>query len=439
MKKIIFLTVALVLFLMTKMSFAQDLPRAASFGARFTDLNDSLKAALKLPSLSGTLIAETFEGTSSYKAGFAVNDFLVSLDGEAIKNTSHFLEIFKKRHGGDKMLVGFYRKSKLKETKMLLLPKKMETSVDYDIIYSSVLSGNNHLRALITKPKGNAIYPAVLLISGIGCYSIDNPALAEIKSIKMWSDSLTRNGFVTMRIEKTSMGDSKGIPCSECDFNTEKQGFLDGLKKLKSLPYVDKTNIFIAGFSMGGVIGPLIAQQESVKGIIVYGTVGRNWLEYEIDNSLRQQLLDNRPADSIDLYMRLEYIRLYGLYVEKKLPEQIVKEHPETKEHFFEYPMRIEYFQQVADINIRELWMNTKAKVLAMHGASDFVSSGTEHKLLAETVNRYNPGNATYLEIENADHWSFYAESETISLTPQQTELNALPLITAMKWLKTNL
>jgi pimeloyl-ACP methyl ester carboxylesterase len=255
----------------------------------------------------------------------------------------------------------------------------------------------------------------------------------------MWADSLAKNGFVTMRVEKTGMGDSKGTPCNECDFYTERQGYFAGLLQLKSLPYVDKRNIFMAGFSIGGVIAPLIALQEPVKGIIVYGTVGRNWLEYEMDNSLRQQLLENRTADSVDQYMRSEYIRLYGLYVEKKQPEQIMKEHPETAPNFFKYPMRIEYFQQVADVNIREMWMNTKAKVLALHGSSDFVSSANEHRVIAETVNHYHPGNAIYIEIANADHWSFVTESEMASYVRQSTEINPLPLVTSIKWLKDNL
>jgi pimeloyl-ACP methyl ester carboxylesterase len=423
---------------MTKSSFGQELPRSASFGALVGDLNDSTRAALRLSSLSGTLIQKVIAGSSAQRGDFTVNDVLVSMDGETIENTSRFLELLKKHHGGDEVKISFYRKSKLKVTTMVLLPKQIETSVDYDIIYSSVLSGSNHLRTIITRPKGGSIYPAVLLVAGVGCYSIDNPSLTEILSVKMWVDSLTRNGFVTIRVEKTGMGDSKGIPCNECDFNTEKQGFLDGLKQLKSLPYVDKGNIFIAGFSIGGVIAPLIAQQEPVKGIIVYGTVGRNWLEYELENTLRQQALENRPADSLDLYMRAEYIRLYGLLVEKKLPQQIIKEHPETTANFFKYPMRIEYFQQVADVNIRELWMNTKGKVLAMHGSSDFVSSATEHKLIAETVNHYNPGNATYIEIANSDHWGLFAESEMASYSHQQTELNPFPLTTSIKWLKAN-
>lgn len=438
MNKIIVLSAVVVLFLMNKSSVGQELPRSASFGVLVRDLNDSTKAELKLSSLSGTHIQRVVPGSSAQIAGLSINDVLVSMDGENIKNTGHFLELLKKHHGGDKIQIEYYRKSKLKVATMTLLPKKMETSDEYDIIYSSVLSGNNHLRTIITKPKGGSKYPAVLLVGGVGCYSIDNITVTEIQSIKMWVDSLTKNGFVTIRVDKTGMGDSKGTPCNECDFNTEKQGFLDGLKQLKSLSYVDKENIFIAGFSIGGVIAPLIAQQEPVKGIIVYGTVGRNWLEYEIDNSLRQQLLGGAPADSIDQFMRAEYIRLYGLFVEKKLPEQIIKEHPETISHLFNYPMRTEYFQQVADVNVRELWMNTTAKVLALHGSSDFVSSATEHKMIAETVNHYNPGNAIYTEIPNADHWSLLAETDMVSFLHQQKELNPGPLTTSIKWLKAN-
>jgi hypothetical protein len=438
MNKIILSSLMAALFLMQQSSFGQDLPRSVSFGALVSDLNDGLRAALNVSVLSGTRIERVVEGSSAQRAGFAANDVLVSMGGEAIENTSHFLKLLKKYHGGDKIELTFYRESKLNSTTITFLPKMMETNDDFDIIYSSVWSGNNHLRTIITKPKGGSNYPAVLIVGGVGCYSIDNPSVTEIRSIKVWADSLAKHGFVTMRIEKTGMGDSKGIPCNECDFNTEKQGCLDGLKQLKSLPYVDKENVFIAGFSIGGVIAPLIAQQEPVKGIIVYGTVGRNWLEYEMDNALRQQMLDNQRADSIDSYMRAEYIRLYGLFVEKKLPQQIIKEHPETAAHLFNYPMRVEYFQQVADVNIRELWMKTTAKVLAMHGSSDFVSSATEHKLIAETVNHYNPGNATYVEIPDADHWGLFTKSEMESALHQQTELNPFPLTTSIKWLKAN-
>ena len=100
--------------------------------------------------------------------------------------------------------------------------------------------------------------------------------------------------------------------------------------------------------------------------------------------------------------------------------------------------MRTEYFQQVADVNIRELWMNTKVKVLAIHGASDFVSSAGEHQAIAETVNHYHPGNGTYIEIADSDHWQLFTESDKISYSGQRVELNSIPLSTSIKWLKDN-
>ena len=98
--------------------------------------------------------------------------------------------------------------------------------------------------------------------------------------------------------------------------------------------------------------------------------------------------------------------------------------------------MRPEYFQQVADVNIRDMWMKTTAKVLALHGSSDFVSSAAEHRMIAETVNQYHPGNATYLEIPKADHWSILTENELESLLHQQTQINVLPLTSSLDWLK---
>lgn len=438
MLKFRFSSLAFCLLLFTVVA-GQELPRSAWFGAAVIDLTDSSRTALKLSSPTGTLIKKVIPGSSANKAGLMEQDVLVSMNGEKIENTNHFLSMLKKLKAEDKVIVGYYRNSALQEMKMTLLSRPMETSEDFEIIYSAVKSGSNHLRTIITKPKSGSNFPAVMLIGGIGCYSIDNITLNEIKSMKLWVDSLTRNGFVTIRVEKTGIGDSRGIPCKDCDFITEKQGYTDGLKQLKSLPYVDKDKVFIAGFSIGGIVAPVIAEDNPVKGIIVYGTAGRNWFEYEIDNALRQQVLEGKPDDSIDTYMRAEYIRLYGLMVEKKKPEQIMSEHPETRPNFFPYPMRIEYFQQVADVNIREVWMKTSAKVLALHGASDFVSSATEHQMIADIVNKYHPGNAEHIEVADSDHWSFMVKSEKESLLHQTTTLNALPLTISMKWLKENL
>src|SRR5689334_13512226 len=171
MKKIIFF---LWITSLTFTVFAQELPRSASFGALVSDLKDSTVKALQLPSSKGTWLKQVFNGSAAQQGGLFNNDVLISFDRKTIDNTNHFLSILKEYHGGDKVTVTFYRQAALKTATLTLQEKPKETSRDYDIIYSSVHSGNNHLRTIITKPKGEGIYPAVLIVEGIGCYSIDN-------------------------------------------------------------------------------------------------------------------------------------------------------------------------------------------------------------------------------------------------------------------------
>ena len=427
----------IIIFLMLQYPIdAQELPRSVSFGTVIRDINDSINIQYKLLSNQGTLILKVINGSSAHLGGLHNEDVLVSLNGEEIENTRYFLDLLKKYRAGDKVNVGYIRKSVLHYTLIVLQPKVKQISDRYDIIYSSVKSGENHLRTIITKPKTSGKHPAVLLIGGVGCYSTENTSSKYLRSTGIWVDSLTRNGFVTMRVEKTGMGDSEGIPCDSCDFVTEKNGYLDALYQLKYLPYVNEEQVFIAGFSIGGVIAPIISKEISVKGIAVYGTVGRNWFEYELENSHRQRLLEGYSPDSIDLFMRAEYKRLYGLFVEKKSPGEIEKEHPETSSVLFNYPMHIKYFQQVADINIRGLWKNTNVYVCAMHGSSDFVSSSEEHELIVSIVNRNNPDMAEYTKIDNSDHWELYAESKKVSKSHSSSEVNPQAAITAMKWMK---
>ena len=70
----------------------------------------------------------------------------------------------------------------------------------------------------------------------------------------------SRHGYATMRVDKSGMGDSKGTPCMESDFEMEASGYKAGLAAIKGLDFVDQQNIFIAGFSIGGIMAPVVAQ-----------------------------------------------------------------------------------------------------------------------------------------------------------------------------------
>jgi hypothetical protein len=91
-------------------------------------------------------------------------------------------------------------------------------------------------------------------------------------------------GYVTLRIEKSGLGDSKNTPpCESCNLTDEIENFEAGLLKLKSLPYVDTNKIIIFGHSMGGIVAPALSSKHSVAGVIVFGTTAKSWFEYQLE------------------------------------------------------------------------------------------------------------------------------------------------------------
>jgi len=111
-----------------------------------------------------------------------------------------------------------------------------------------------------------------------------------------------------MRSEKSGVGDSTGTPCRDVNFPDEVSLFTSALKKLKTYDFVDTGNVFIFGHSGGGWVAPLVAAEEPVKGIVVYGTVVRPFGEYLVENRRRNRWLRSRP----DLAQLADEQRLYA-------------------------------------------------------------------------------------------------------------------------------
>ena len=119
---------------------------------------------------------------------------------------------------------------------------------------------------------------AMLFIPGYTCssqdgWSADHPYARIV-------NAFSKAGYVVLRVKKTGLGDSEGTPpCADCDQLGEVESFVAGLRKLKSLPYVDSTQVFIFGHSMGGVVGPMTATPDRVKDLIVCSTTAKSFHE----------------------------------------------------------------------------------------------------------------------------------------------------------------
>lgn len=82
-----------------------------------------------------------------------------------------------------------------------------------DTIYSSMDVDGSKRRTLITLPKNSpGRLPAMRLLGGIGCFTVDNPA-DPFDAYRMLAHGLSQAGIVVMRLEKSGIGDSQGGPC----------------------------------------------------------------------------------------------------------------------------------------------------------------------------------------------------------------------------------
>lgn len=398
----LFVVAILSLSLSWQCTQAQKLPRRPFFGARMLNINEVQKTDLQLPNTQGVYLALIVPQSSAAVANFQPKDVLVKINHQSITDVQQFLTILKKYKSGEKVGFEYYRQGKKYTCQMVFQEYPKMQSEDYEVVYSSVKAKSNHLRTIISKPKGQGKFPAVIIVQGIGCVTVDSPTHVFPKAV---ADALTRKGIVVMQIEKTGMGDSKGTPCRECTFEEELAGYKAGLAAIKKLDYVNPDQTFLFGFSMGGVIAPMIASENPVKGIIVYGTVARNWQEYEMENTRRQAEMTGTSYDQIADNMRIKERALHHLMVEKQAPQDIIAKYPETASFLRIYPQHYVYFQQVADVNLSAHWLKTNAHVLAVHGKADFVSFARDHALIARIVNGKTPGKARYMELPDSDHW----------------------------------
>jgi alpha/beta superfamily hydrolase len=267
-------------------------------GAAIAPLPDSTRAAQHVPAGQGVLIANILPGLSAESGGLKAGDILTALDRKPIADARVVVAAVRAHRIGDTIAAEYLRDGAPLKAQITLKGLPYETAEDFDVSYEAVDVGDSTRRVIITKPRDAGRHPAVLMIGGIGCYSYD-AGNNDDDAYRKLLYALTRRGFVTLRIEKSGMGDSTGAPCAEVDMQTELNGYVAGLHMLKAKSYVDAQRAFVVGHSIGGVVGPLAAAKEQVRGILAMETTGLTWFEYELSNARRQLKLAGIAPDFV--------------------------------------------------------------------------------------------------------------------------------------------
>jgi pimeloyl-ACP methyl ester carboxylesterase len=361
---------------------------------------------MAMPSDTGLRVQGVVPDLPFAVAGIREGDVLTAIDGNALKNPRDLVAAIRAHHDGDVIRVAIVRDKKPLTINVTLRESPRITSDAFDVLYDSASADGHRYRVIVTKPRNATKAPALFVVQGLGCLSVDDRNDLYARLI----DAVTRAGFVTLRVDKPGVGDSEGGPCPEVDFQSEVRAYQAGLAWLAQQPYVDPQRIALFGHSMGGIMAPLIAKAAPLKKAIVYGTSYNSWYFYMLENNRRQLRLSGAAFDEIGAEEK-QFEKFNALiFLDKKSLEEALQAAPEMREHFpdghtYAGGKPVVYFQQIYDLNLAKEWKDAKLPVTAIWGASDFVSSESDHEWLAAAVNSWLPGQGKFVRLPGIDHW----------------------------------
>jgi pimeloyl-ACP methyl ester carboxylesterase len=389
------------------------LPRKGMFGARIAEVSRADREALKLEPGVGVRVDTVFPGSTAAEIGLEAGDVVTAVGDATAKTPAQFVELIAGRKAGEPVAVTFVHDGKSQTRSAALKPRPRESVDGSDVVYGSVESRGKRLRTILTRPRDAAgkKLPALFVIQGLGSFSVESLVPGQGPYAR-FIDAFARKGWVTFRVDKPGQGDSEGGPTRDVDFATELDGYRQALKALKAVDAVDPDRVVIFGHSMGGVMGPLVAANDPVRGIAAYGTVAKTWTEYMLENTRRQKALAGDDFAAIDRDLRRDAAIYHHVYVEGVSPGEVAEKHPELKDRIADTTEDGRYFAgrhhrffaQLAAANLPEAWSKFTGHALAAWGQADFVATESDHALIAEVVNRAHPGHGTFLVVRGSDH-----------------------------------
>jgi uncharacterized protein len=416
MKKIIVLFLVLTFI---PNIYSQNIRRKAYMGIKTTELNDSVAKSLDIKASQGILVTDVLAASTAEKLQLKKNDILLKINSSVTLTLKDYSAAIKNIRENDTVAMLITRGKKEKVLTAMAIGKVYETSDKYDVVYDEVKFQEGYLRIIINKPKTEGKHKAIFFIPGYMCYSLDNIGKHPYGQLV---EKLCEKGYVVMRVEKCGEGDNTNTPdCKEIGFKTETEAFSAGYEKLKTYDYVDTSNIFIFGHSLGAMEAPVLAAKYQPKGIMLCGTSSVSWFEYIIAMFRFQNIING--ADYIENEKLITQITplLYKLLIEKLTPYELAKnpEYETLLNTWMEYDgndhvwaRHYTFWQELQDVNQAELLKNYNGYVMAIRGSGDFEAfSSEDHQKIADIVNTYHPGKGIFKLIPNMDH--AFAKSNT--------------------------
>ncbi len=396
---------ALLCVILTVSASAQELPRRGTLGIPLQAAPAEVRDPLKLGAQEALLVTADANGLKK-------GELVLGINGKKFKSFGEWSEMNRAANTGKSAKLTVLRDSKETEVEVAFQPKPADNTDTYQTIYDHVVSNGHRIRTFVTKPSLAGKRPVLFWIQGINASSVEQPLTGPggtSRILKSFSD----DGYVTVRVEKPGTGDSEGGPAMDVGFDEELDIYRQALKSLDKYDFVDRSQVYVFGHSMGGCHAPIVCAELPVKGIVTYGTVSDSWLEWQIKAERIQSPLAGVARSQVDKDVRLTIAFYHYIYNEKRTVAWIKENRPELREIADSQSpdgknmsvRSIRYMQEVNDKNFCEYWAKLgKTRVLALFGEFDFVSLQSCQEQVASAVNAANPGMAVYQVVPQSDH-----------------------------------
>lgn len=393
-------------FFIVVTGFSQQIQRKAGLGVGFYQkVPDSLLH--KYNYQKGAMVQFVVPSTTAAAAGILPNDIILKVNGSIINIPNELFAVAKRLRSGEPVDITVIRNGKQQVLKTKAVERPRETSTTADVVYGEFAYKKGYVRTIYKTLKNKKPLGTIYFLQGLPCYSMDN--FQPLDKTKQALDAMVERGFAVYRMEKADMGDNiNQAPCETMGFDEELEMYKAGYQHLLTLDYVDTSKIFLFGHSMGGVTAPLLAEIFQPKGVAVYGTVFKPWMDYMLDAyEIQLQLFGADLAelrDSLAVYKPFIYDYFYN---NKSLGEicktaagrsalaNILSYNPSTGLGASGRSPLV--FKEMNGHNLAKAWANTRSHVLAVYGECDIAANNAnDHQALVNYVNKIHPGHGTF-------------------------------------------
>jgi len=321
----------------TQQASDQALPRRAAIGV-----------VLDQDASAGVIITEVLPGSAAARAGLEPGDEIREIDGVPVASVTAVQASIGQRHGGDLLGVEITRAGQPLALSARLDAFPFEQMDGSTVTYGHVtITDGLRLRTILSLPEDGAEVPAVMVLQGGSCGSVDIPWSTGV-GIPGLVHAIASAGFATMRVDKPGTGDSEGPPCATIGYLEEVEGYRAAMEALLAQPRVDSSRVFLVGISLGGVFAPILADEYDVAGISVYGT----------------------PSGPPNPY-------------------------PGRSDRFFE---------EFARVDVHSAWSRVATPVQLVRGTYDDRATRIGYDFLMRQINERSAGTAEHIELPRLDH-----------------------------------